>query len=125
MAVGTADPETAVRLHNSKSLRKLRGDQEAWPNAIVNLKTGEKMGYGRRYCGWVKKESGQELPPGSAVPGTALALLKNTREIPSCSFLKDYELKGRGRHIHFTWSFSGHPCRVKWWPRGWDDLALL
>jgi len=59
------------------------------------------------------------------VPGTALALLKNIREIPSCLFLKDYELKGRGRHAHFTWSFSGHPCRVKWWPRGWDDLSLL
>lgn len=75
MGVRTAGPETAAWLHNFKLSWKLGGDQEAWPNAILNLKTEEKMDYHRRYraqvgslTGWVKKKV--------VVPGTALSLLE-------------------------------------------------
>ena len=87
----------------------LGGDQEAWPNAILNLKTEEKMDYGRRYraqvgslTGWVKKKvvSARNRPVSA----------RKTCETPSRSLLMDYELKGWGRCVYFTQSFSGHPC---------------
>lgn len=35
---------------------------------------------------------------------------RKTCETPSRSFMTDYELKGGGRCVYFTQSFSGHPC---------------